>query len=251
MTFTKSYKVHLAVGVGVSTWLFFFLVFIAPFDVSDLSFFIRMQITIVYGLIFFLCYVISIFIQNMLFGISSKWSVKLELLIYLLLYLLAMPFTIWYYKSDIVNGDYSISRFILEQYIPILIIITPIMFLLRKLAAKSEKVISHEKGLITLKGENKTDILRLKSESIISANSSDNYVEVCYLDQGELKKKLLRTTLKKVESECDFLVRTHRSFLFNPNHFIEWISKDILRLTQIEIPVSKQYKDRINQLIRP
>lgn len=251
MTFSKSYKAHLLVGLGVGVWLVLFLVLIAPFDVSDLTFLIRIKITVVYGLIFFLSYLACIIVQNALFKKFSKWSIKLEIILYALMYLVGLPFIIIYYKSGIVNGDYSISAFILEQYIPILIIITPIMFLLRRFVSKKGKVISVEEGMITLKGENKNDILRLKSDTIISVNSSDNYVEVSYLEQNTLKKKLLRTTLSKVESEFEFLTRSHRSYLINTDHFIEWTGKDTAKLTQAEVPVSKQYKEAISSIVRP
>ncbi|MEP5072727.1 MAG: LytTR family transcriptional regulator, partial [Crocinitomicaceae bacterium] len=212
MTFTHSFKHHLFVGLGISIWLVLFLVLIAPFDVSDLSFLIRIRITVVYGLILFFCYLLCIVVQYILFKKRSCWSLRFEALIYFLLYILVLPLTILYYKSGIVNGDYPISLFILEQYIPILIIITPIMYLFRRLAAKSVNKIKEE-GFILIQGENKNDVLKVKQDLIIAVKSSDNYVEVSYLELGQLKKKLLRTTLKKVESEFDFLTRSHRSFL--------------------------------------
>ena len=206
---------------------------------------------VIYGLITFLSYSACIVIQNMLFDRFFRWSIKLEILIYFILYLIALPFTVLYYKSDIVNGDYSVIRFILEQYIPILIIITPIMFLLRKFVSKNGRSISRKEGVVVLKGENRDDILRIRPEAIVSVSSSDNYVEVGYLDQKILRKKLLRMTLKKVELEFDFLIRSHRSHLINPIHFVEWVGKDTIKLNQIEIPVSKQYKSLIENLIQP
>ncbi|MFK7951826.1 MAG: LytTR family transcriptional regulator DNA-binding domain-containing protein [Ekhidna sp.] len=250
MTFTNSFKYHLLVGLGISIWLVLFLVLIAPFDVSDLSILIRIRITIVYGVILFFCYFVCIVVQRILFKTFLKWSLILEISIYFLLYFLVLPLAVLYYKSGIVNGDYSVVSFIREQYIPIIIIITPIMYLFRRLAARSENRLPKE-GFVLIKGVNRNDVLRVKQDLIIAIKSSDNYVEVNYLESAQLKKKLLRTTLRKVESEFDFLIRAHRSYLINPIHFVEWIDKDIIKLNHLEVPVSKQYRSLIEDLIQP
>lgn len=131
---------------------------------------------------------------------------------------------------------------------------TPIMFLLRRFVARSEQVkqlIELKDGVVTLKGDNKKDVLRLKPVAIVAVQSSDNYVEVSYLDKNELKKKLLRTTLKNVELQFDFLIRTHRSYLINMHHFIEWKGKDVAIISEMEIPVSKKYQLKVLESIHP
>lgn len=254
MIFTKSYKLQLLVGLGVGTWLVLFLVFIAPFDVADLSFLIRIRITIFYGLIFFICYPIAIVFQNFLYKRYAEWSLKLEILLYFFLFALVLPPTIIYYYSDIVNGDYPIDRFILEQYIPILIVITPVMFLLRRVVSKNEQLRQLTKmndGIITFSGENRKDVLKVEASAIVLVQSSDNYVEVNYLENAILRKKLLRTTLKRVENQFDFLVRVHRSCLVNAIHFVEWADKDTAVFNEIRVPISKQYKKKVDEIIRP
>ena len=245
MTFTRSFKLHFLVGLGIGFWLVLFLVLIAPFDASDLSFFVRIEILSVYGVILLTTYCLCIPVQNMLHRRFSKWNLKLEIFIYILLYAITLPPTILYYKSEIVNGEYPVPFFILEQYIPIVIIITPILFVLRKLIVKKEPITMDEDGTIIMRGDNKTDVLRLESNDVLYVASSDNYVEVFYSDKDSEKKKLLRTTLKKIESEFSFLKKVHRSYLVNPEHFHEWITKDSIRIGKSEIPVSKSYRDNL------
>ncbi len=240
MPYIHSFKRKLRVGAITSLWLVAFLVFIAPFDASDLSFSIRMEIMIVYGLILFVCYAIVSIIESLFFLKFQNWSVSNEFGSYTLLYILVFPPTVLYYKSDIVNGDYSELNFFLEQYIPILIIITPVLFFLRKLASNSNK-----DELVILKGENKRDVLRLQVGELVCISSSDNYVEVSFLENGKIHKKLLRTTLKKVESDFSFLKRVHRSHLINPSHFVEWKNRDAIVLAGIIVPVTKQYHKNI------
>lgn len=96
-----------------------------------------------------------------------------------------------------------------------------------------------------LTGENKLDVLQLKSSDLICISSADNYVEVTYLLNNELRKKLLRTTLKTIHAQEPELVKVHRSHVINPVHFKEWKDSSSIILTQMELPVSKNYKQNI------
>lgn len=59
-----SYKYHVLIAFVIGLWLAIFLVLIAPFDASELSFWIRLEILPFYGLISFVCYSALIPIQN-------------------------------------------------------------------------------------------------------------------------------------------------------------------------------------------
>lgn len=240
MPYIHSFRKRILVGAGTGIWLVTFLVFIAPFDASDLVLNIRIRIMVMYGLIFWVCYLIIAVLEWWVFTRSKKWSIQREIVSYLLLYTIVFFPTIIYYKSEIVNGEYTVTAFLYEQYIPILIIITPVLFLLRKIAAKS-----NDEQLIIIKGENKRDFLRLSKSELIGISSSDNYVEVFYQKDAELNKRLLRTTLKKVESDFPFLRRVHRSHLVNVDHFIEWSNKDTILVAGHKVPVSRKYRENI------
>lgn len=79
-------------------------------------------------------------------------------------------------------------------------------------------------------------------------SNAQNYVEIYYLEHDELKKKLIRTSLKKIKTDFDFLIRIHRSHLINPEHFKCWKDTGTISLTQIELPVSKKYKKDLQEL---
>ena len=51
-----------------------------------------------------------------------------------------------------------------------------------------------------------------------------------------------------MQADFDFLVRIHRSHLINPVHFKSWKDAHTLSLTQIEVPVSKNYKKALEAL---
>ncbi|MEL6255259.1 MAG: LytTR family DNA-binding domain-containing protein, partial [Bacteroidota bacterium] len=62
------------------------------------------------------------------------------------------------------------------------------------------------------------------------------------------KTKLIRTSLKKLQAEFPFLLQIHRSHLINPEHVKSWVDSSTISLSQIELPVSKNYKERLLNL---
>jgi DNA-binding LytR/AlgR family response regulator len=139
-----------------------------------------------------------------------------------------------------VNGEYSLIQFTLEVYYPIFIILLPIIIFARWFVQK--KLVNPSTDKIVLIGSNKLDILQINNSDLVCVSSADNYVDISYLVNNELNKKLLRTTLKSIESQFPELVKVHRSHLINPTHFKEWKDSNTLLLTQTEVPVSKSYK---------
>ncbi|NHQ66882.1 LytTR family DNA-binding domain-containing protein, partial [Elizabethkingia miricola] len=67
-------------------------------------------------------------------------------------------------------------------------------------------------------------------------------------DDNQLKTKVIRSTLKKVQYDFDFLIQIHRSHLINPSHFKAWKDQNTIFVTQKELPVSKSYKDSLMSL---
>lgn len=241
-----SLRFHLFIGAIVSIWLVLFLILIAPFDTSELSFKIRLLILPPYGLICFLGYLLVIPIQNKIFSRTKNWSVLSEALVIVLFNLLVLFGSYWYYKTDIINGAYSFSKFTFQVYYPIFFILLPIIVFGRWFLTKKAATANVDE--VILKGENRYDFLKVKTADLVCVSSADNYVEVTYISNKSLKKKLLRNTLKSVELEHPNLLRTHRSHLINPIHLKEWKDSNTIMLNEIEIPVSKNYKQGIMQL---
>ena len=238
-----SIRFHSFIALIVSVWLVAFLVLIAPFDASDLSFPIRIRILPPYGIISFLGYMAIIPLQNVLFKKLQKWTLLLETMIILVYNVLVLFGSYAYYKTSIINGLYSFPKFTFEVYYPIFFIILPIIVFSRWYLTR--KSLKNPNSQITLTGENKYDVLKLQDADLICISSADNYVEVSYLSSNELRKKLLRSTLKKMHAQQPELLKVHRSHIINPLHFKEWKSSNSLQLTKMEVPVSKNYKQDI------
>jgi DNA-binding LytR/AlgR family response regulator len=101
---------------------------------------------------------------------------------------------------------------------------------------------------ISIRGENKLDILKIKKCDLVCVSKAQNYVEIFFINGGEPEAMLIRTTLKKIQIELNFLIKVHRSHLINPSHFKAWKNHNTLLLTQKEIPISKNYKEIISSL---
>lgn len=107
---------------------------------------------------------------------------------------------------------------------------------------------------VTLTGENQNEILTLQADRIVYLAAQDNYVQVFYLEKEQLKSKMLRATLRKLEEilvDWPQFVRCHRTFVANFD-LVEKVSGNAqgyrLHLHGVEetIPVSRN----LNEMVR-
>ena len=103
--------------------------------------------------------------------------------------------------------------------------------------------------VIDILSNNKSEKLTLKSKHIISVKSADNYIEISYLENDLVEKKLIRTTLKNIElqlSKHRSFIRCHRTSIVNII-YIDKLERSYsgysLKMSYLEetIPVSRQY----------
>lgn len=241
-----SYLKHFIVALLICIWLSFFLVFIAPFDASDLSFKIRIILLPPYGLIAAMSYLILIPFQNLIQQEFKKWNTSHEIIFIVIYALIGLVGSYSYYKSSIINGTYAFPDFLFGQFFPILFILLPILILSRWLLYKRTNNLVPK--TIILKGNNKLDVLKLELPDLICICGSTNYIEVNYTQDQQLQKKLLRTTLTKIHSAVPSLIKVHRSYLINPVHFKDWKNAKTIHLTKMEVPVSKKYRNVVLSL---
>lgn len=240
-----SFKPNLIIALLIGGWLFLFIILIKPFQLEPLTDSRFMTIAIGYSVIAVLSYLIIIPIQQKIFIKFSRWNLKLEIALLLLFYLLSLIPSYLYHKSDFTKGLYNLQEFITNIFIPSTIILTPLIIFAR---INLIRVVDKGEDYLIIKGTYKLDYIRIKPANLVCVSSSKNYVDVYYLDNDTLTKKMIRTSLKKIENDIPSLIRVHRSHLINPNHFRSWKNNKTLSLTQIEIPISKNYKEHIMSL---
>ncbi|MCC9072685.1 LytTR family transcriptional regulator [Flavobacterium sp. F-65] len=240
-----SIKNHLIVGILISLWVFVFAFIIKPFDDGTLNFRSWFLISLGFSLVAFLCYTILAVLQKKIYEKIAKWSIGLEIASIAFFYLIYLIGIYGYYKSPILKGGYSFTEFFSIIFIKVALVLTPVVVLARRYLIK---LIPIKDDFLIFKGENKLDILKIKKADLVCISNAQNYVEIFYTENNVLRSKLIRSSLKKVQQDFDFLVQIHRSHLINPIHFKSWRNPNTIILTQIELPVAKNYKEALLSL---
>lgn len=118
-------------------------------------------------------------------------------------------------------NSYSLWYFVSAIIFPAMLTILPVLLIGRFAFGKfKEKKIDQQR--IEIKGEGNYESLRLLDHDLIAIQSSDNYIEVFYLNGNELKKTLIRNKLSVIAKSFPDLLRTHRSYIINPIHYQSW-----------------------------
>ncbi len=70
--------------------------------------------------------------------------------------------------------------------------------------------------VLNLQADQKNEFLSINQDQLLYLQSQDNYTEVHYIKNDELRKKLLRGSLSSFEKQLDYpLFRCHRSYIVN------------------------------------
>lgn len=105
--------------------------------------------------------------------------------------------------------------------------------------------------------ESQNDKLEVLPEYLMLIKSADNYVEIIYKDEEEMKQKLLRNTLKNIQQQLKKypeFVRCHRTCIVNADYILNLTNSykgHRLKLLHIdeELPVSRQYLLDIKEIL--
>ena len=246
-TINTNIKHHVLIGALLAGWSFLFAFFSRPFEHGDMDLNRWIYVSVGFSLLIFLAYFIIGWVQKLVYQRTSRWSIVHEIGVYILFYVIYAITTYLYYKSSLVAGFYSFIEFNTKIVFNIILIATPIIWFARLYVNNLNQIIDPiEEVYIILKGENKLDRLKIKRSDLVCISNAQNYVEIFFLEKNILKTKIIRSSLKRINSDFDFLMQVHRSHLINPEHFKSWKDSNTIALTQIDLPVSKNYK---NQLI--
>ncbi|MCE7992971.1 MAG: LytTR family transcriptional regulator [Roseivirga sp.] len=254
--FDPSLRHHLLIAGGLVIWVFVFLYFTKPLDVTELGPREQLIYLPVYGLFASLCYLATLPFQYWLYRRNAqKWSVGAELGQFLFLFVFAfivVRLVYFYIVMESHPNSYTILYFATNIYLPAVLTIFPIVGIGRWSFGKyKEKKLEEQK--IEIKGVGNYESLRLAFNDLICIQSADNYVEVTYREREEIKKQLIRNKLTAVEESLKDLVRAHRSYLINPHHFKQWSTGNrkvnVVLTSDLEVPVSKTYQEAIETAV--
>jgi len=271
ITLSKKYfKIYLLIGIAV----FLFILFFQPFSAIIFEFENKLLFIAGFGLIVFLSQVIvQIIFQRHLIYIDSDEEDRsfVNSLYYIALIALAsvsFAFYIRYVGHTGITFNIMLRVLVINLSIPVTIHFKNTLSSLHekyKKQLQETRLVkdqlkqfseSYTNRFIELNSDNNSDNVRILVADLVFVKSADNYVEVGFQDGGEIKKKLIRNTLKNIEKqleEFNNFVRTHRSCIVNIQYIDKlhknfntfWLSLD---KTSEVIPVSRQYLMTVKDL---
>ena len=268
-------KKYFKIYFGISISVFLFILFFQPFSAIHFEFENKLLFIVGFGIIIFLVQVIVqlIFqrhlIKNEEAGDENSLMNSLYYGSFVVLTSVAFSFYIRYVGHTIITFNIVLRAVVISLSIPVTLHLKNILSILRlryknlldenrqtqdKLNQFSE---NYATRFIELISENESDNIKIQVSEIVFIKSADNYVEVGFRDGEEVKKKMIRNTLKNIETqlkEFNNFVRTHRSSIvniqyiskLNKNFNTYWLTLDN---TQEIIPVSRQYLMIVKDLL--
>ena len=126
-----------------------------------------------------------------------------------------------------------------------------------RLPSGSQRVLPDTSDLVHIRDEREQLKFSVRKDYILYLESADNYVTIFYLPEGEVKKEMVRTSMKKMEAYLQplGLVRCHRSFMVNMDN-VQWMKKAgrnyriKMKSCNTIIPVSRGYHSTVRSLVQ-
>ena len=275
--FYENSRQGLKICLGIGLFIALFCVFFEPFGLDSVS----TMGQIGYGVVSFVVCLLFIVILPMIFPNQLRnegWTIGREIL-----WILSITFSLgvanYFYSGFVFGAGYGfhLKSFLLVCLYTCLVAIIPaIAIILYKQVFEYKKIIKQAEildGKLVARGlqtdeqnngtvlnfntELKGDALTINMGNFLFLSSSGNYIEVHYLNDGHLKKQLIRNSISGIENDLtqyDKLFRCHRSYLVNLNQ-VEHLSGNLqgyqlgLKGLDTPIPVSRSYTHKLRALL--
>src|SRR5690625_2682368 len=263
---SRSEKVLLTIGISV--FVFLFLLAFAPFNLSQYGFGPRLYICFGYGLTSAAAMLLNFYLlmPSLRLFDESKWTVGRQLLWTGWILFTISLFNI-IYSAGIGLLSFSFYHLLVSALQVAAVGIFPIaglvfldyLRLFTKHARKAEQLAlqlsrrdEQSTSKLLLVSENNNEKLQLTPEELLYITNADNYVAVYYRTNDSVKQTLLRATLKKIDRQLDHpqVLRCHRSYIVNLTQLVNITGNAsgyllTLRGSDSEIPVSKTYAGEV------
>lgn len=267
---------HNAMTSGVVGLVFvtLFLFFLKPFgtQIEDDERWMYFGICLQYGMVTFGCALLAglvVLIFPKIFA-EKNWTVGREIA-FTLFFIALIGTGNFVFAHFQLGSALSFSSFLSWQWMTVVVGFFPTVFgifmkeisLLRRHAGGAadltKKIEDHAAANfqptetpILLEGDNQNERLRLLPAQISHLAAADNYVQVFFTENGEMKNRLLRATMRKMEDQLagnPNFYRCHRTFIVNLNK-VERVSGNAqgFRLhldSEVALPVSRALNEEI------
>ena len=119
------------------------------------------------------------------------------------------------------------------------------------------KVAYYEKDHFALTSENENEKVNLSTDTFLYVQAYDNYCKIVFRNGNGSESKLIRSSLKKIESQIHFpfIIRCHRSFIVNLTKVkrVKGNAREyrlIMYITEPTIPVSRESYKKVISLLQ-
>ena len=259
----NSVKTGMIIGVGLFTYAF--LTLYKPFGINEITENFHLIVagySLLVSVGLSISYVLAPLVLPKLFQ-PEEWKVKNEILFLLVTFINITVITFLYHTKAVGNfvPQYSFSEYLkitfLIGIIPTIILIFFIESSLNKKHQKeaenvnltdSKAPINHKNISISSNNLKEQDLV-ISTKDFLFAKSENNYIEVYFTNESKLEKKLIRTSMKKVEeslNDTEMFMRCHRSYLVNKAQIkkVKGNARSLniyLRNYETSIPVSRAF----------
>ncbi len=228
-------------SLAISLFVVFFLVIFQPFGLNSVDpvkwpLVKLFSAYVGYGIVTFAITFLSDRLIKPAFPMffnEAEWTV-LKNIFWIMIVVLLIGLGNLFYSSFLGFTGISGSSLLTFQVYTILIGIIPVTFItliktiaLLRINLKAARDINEKLSTplsdsvsethLIFNSENLKDEIKLTLNQFLFAESTENYTDVVYIENGIIKKELIRSTLKRIEdmNTSLFIFRTHRSFLVN------------------------------------
>lgn len=260
---------------GISIFIFLFLFVFRPFGLSQLE--IPSETNVLTGYVLVILLIILLLQFVLPFFISTvfneeRWKVYKEIL-YTLIIVLCIGIGIMMYSAMLGLFPVTLSSFTWFEIITMLVTLIPITlivllkqnylfrknvkegFALTEKLYRKTRISPFEQTLVLFTSEQQDDNLKVESADIYYITGADNFIEVHIKQQDQIKKVLLRSTLRNAQQSLkrfSNFYRCHRSYIINLDK-VQSVSgnsqgfKLVLADTEKSIPVSRTLTREVTQ----
>lgn len=242
--YDASIKTHILRSISFGVFVFVFLLAFQPFGISTSKTFNIILLSASYGFCtIFVMMLLNVFITPLFpkYFNEEKWTVGREVF-WVMINIFIIGFVNAAYSSIAGIWSFSLKQFLFFELFTLLIAVFPVTALILMRASGLNK--KFHKSAESLNGKinsgtrndanlydesdktknlliasnTKNESLSVSLENLIYINSSDNYIEVVYHNNGQFTKTLLRNSLKSVQEdlkEFKSIFRCHNSYIVN------------------------------------
>jgi len=269
--FNDDLKYNSKIVFFISVGVFGFLYLFQPFDISSLAKMDKFYLIIGLALITFLSLCFNLlFLQSMFTRLFSnlKWNIKKEILWNVWILFSISSGYYWYCRT--LGGSFEFEYHIVLTLLFIAVIpITALIIVNRNRIIRSHLLFAKElnkklqdnkqipEKTVLFDSDYQKDSLVLKVSLILFIRSANNYIEVFWKENDNVKSQLVRCSLTKAEEmlkDDKYIFRCHRSYMVNIN-YIEKVKGNTegYRLffdkVGFSVPVSKNFAKKLKELI--